>query len=201
MFKKHPLQSIIPTVKIGDDGEVSEIKSEKDKFENQVLTQYSLYAQISEHFLLEIFDKLPNINAQELTTFIQKKLPLTEDLKSVINDGIKEYFDSNYKNSIIKLVPNIESIIRQILRNKGIEPTVRQRDNSIRLKTFGQLLSDPDVKTIFGEDFLVYLKIKYVDPDFQNIRNKIAHGLIKNEEYTKNLSLSIIFTILKLCGV
>jgi len=199
--KKHPLLSMIPITKIGSDGEISEIKKDKDLLEHQVLNQFGIHIQIFESVLLEIFDRLDQLNQDEIINFLKSNLKITDSLKSTIIEGIKKYFKENYSESIRILVLNLEGIIRQIAKNNDLETTIRQADGSIRLKTFGQLLNDPNVKKIFDDDLLLYLKIKYVNPDFQNIRNRLAHGLIRKDEINKKLSLSVIFTILKLCGV
>ena len=199
--KKHPLQGMIPITKIGSAGEISEIKGEKNLLEHQILNQFGIHIQVFESVLLQTFDRLDQLNQDEIISFLKSNLKITGPLKSTIIEGIKKHFKENYSGSIRILILKLEEIIRQIVKNKGFEPTIRQADGSIRLKTFGQLLNDPNVKRIFSDDFLLYLKIKYVNPDFQNIRNRLAHGLIRKDEINKKLSLSVIFTILKLCGV
>ncbi len=199
--KKHPLLGMIPVTNIGSDGEVSEIKKDKGLLEHQVLNQFGIHIQVFESVLLQIFDRLDQLNQDEIINFLNNNLKITNPLKSTIIEGIKKHFKEDYSESVRILVLNLEEIIRQILRNNGFETTFRQADGSIRLKTFGQLLNDSNMKKIFGDDFLLYLKIKYVNPNFQNIRNRLAHGLIRKDEINKKLSLSIIFTILKLCGV
>ncbi|KKL11529.1 hypothetical protein LCGC14_2544900 [marine sediment metagenome] len=48
------------------------------------------------------------------------------------------------------------------------------------------------------EDFLIFLDLFLCGQQFINLRNKVAHGLTKIEEFNENNTVALIFILIKL---
>ena len=111
--------------------------------------------------------------------------------------GLKAHFDGKYVCSVSMVIPQIEELLRNVLRNHGVTPTkYDQRKGGIEQTLLGTLVDE--IEPIVGEDFAEYLRIR-LTVAFANIRNKVCHGWMRVEEFKESLSTALVFVILKLC--
>ncbi|MHA1395953.1 MAG: DUF7380 domain-containing protein [Promethearchaeota archaeon] len=128
-----------------------------------------------------------------------------------IRQGLKHYFDEtkrwietnkepDYTLCIDSLTLKIEGMYRDMHRLSGI-PTFRTINiNNIKItevKTLGILLRENKLN-LFEESEIMLFKYVLVERIGYNLRNKVAHSLMINKDYTfTNINL-IIFIILKI---
>jgi hypothetical protein len=197
--KSAPLQFIIPTKLMGRDGQIESFNNQQEIFEYKVREQYNLKAQISEEAIARIFNLLlqDRLQPTDIFSFITSGRNIDNNMRKIIETGLKAHFDGNYVCSINILVPQIEELIRNVLRTHGITPTkYDQRKGGIEQTLLGTLVDE--IKPIVGENFAEYLRIR-LTVAFANIRNKVCHGWMQVEEFKESLSSALVYVILKLC--
>ena len=60
----------------------------------------------------------------------------------------------------------------------------------------GDILNSPDLTAALGPDFSLHFLALYADPRGMNLRNRVAHGLIKPEAISEHLVGLLIHTLL-----
>jgi len=197
--KKYPLQFIFPTKLMGRDGPIESFNTEQEIFEYKVREEYNLESQISEVVITRILNLLlqERLQPSDIFNFISSGRNIDGNMKKMIEMGLKAHFDKNYVCSVTILIPQIEELLRNVLRRHGITPTkYDQRKGGIEQTLLGTLVDE--IEPIVGEDFAEYLRIR-LTVAFANIRNKVCHGWMLVEEFKESLSVALIFMILKLC--
>lgn len=117
---------------------------------------------------------------------------------SLISPSIYEYF--NQLNYVVKtksipnlilpmdsLVLKIEGLIRDICQSKGVTTFYTKKDKKDRditvEKDLNALLHEEAIKDLFDEDDLLFFKFMLIEKVGYNLRNEIAHGLLRYENY------------------
>ncbi|RVJ64854.1 DUF4209 domain-containing protein, partial [Sinorhizobium meliloti] len=90
--------------------------------------------------------------------------------------------------------------LRRTLRGLG-EPIVRNHPTMPGrqiLLNMGEVLSNTQLQTAFGDDTIHYFRALYVDPRARNLRNVVAHGLTSMSDATSTTCDRLIHTLLVL---
>jgi Domain of unknown function (DUF4209) len=161
-----------------------------------------MYIQIAEirfASALELLENEHKISAESLFEFIKVTGIMADDW-SLLGNGLDAHFAGDFISSIHVLLPQLEVILRQILLKNSI-PIEKNERGAISTKEMGGILSEKEVKKILGAEFTAYLQLKFTDKEGMNIRNEVAHGLMKGEKFNHLLSCSLIYVALQLCAV
>jgi len=124
-----------------------------------------------------------------------------EDRKSIITWGVKEYLNGNHMTAVHLLIPQIENALRVLLEKAGGSILKPARGGGFNLKVLEDLLRDPLLVQVFGEDMVFYFRALLVDPRGWNLRNRVCHGLCDASEFGPSMSDRIIHMLLCLALV
>lgn len=124
-----------------------------------------------------------------------------EDRKSIIGWGVKEYVNGNHMTAIHLLIPQIEKALRVLLEKAGGSVLKPARGGGFNLKVLDDLLRDPLLVQVFGEDIVFYFRALLVDPRGWNLRNRVCHGLCDASEFGSSMSDRVIHVLLCLALV
>ena len=124
-----------------------------------------------------------------------------EGRKSIIGWGVKEYLNGNHMTAVHLLIPQIENALRILLEKVGGSVLKPARGGGFNLKVLDDLLRDPLLVQIFGEDIVFYFRALLVDPRGWNLRNCVCHGLCNTSEFGSHMSDRIIHVLLCLALV
>jgi hypothetical protein len=114
--------------------------------------------------------------------------------KAIIERGLISGFQDDFMTSTHFLIPQIEDSIRFALNNKGVI-TYGIDDKGINKEVnLNNFLTDDDFKpalvNIFnefgenGEDMILNMKVLLTELSFSNLRNDMAHGLMRDSRYS-----------------
>jgi hypothetical protein len=117
--------------------------------------------------------------------------------------NINQLFIPNFVLAIDSLTLKIEGIIRDMCELRGINTFYQTVDskgrNITREKDINMLLRDDEVKGILSADDLIFLQFLFVDKAGWNLRNKVAHTLMREvQEYGLGQMLLLLLAILRL---
>lgn len=124
---------------------------------------------------------------------------LDNDLSLLLLDGFKYFISNEYHAALFILIPQLETFTKRIADKVGI-PVIKKVLEGIQDKTLGDFLLDEDFKNIIGDDLNTYLLWFLADKTGLNLRNKVAHGLIKYKDVQCHIIvgiIEIIFTLIK----
>lgn len=196
--QQSPLSFIFSRKEIERDAPRRTFTEETQIFERKVKRQFNMESEIRELLLHGLFKELfkKKVGSEDILALLKKGKNISENNFKLLEAGIKYHFQTDYVASIHILTPQIEEILRNLLVNHGVIPTKYvPTDEGIEEKLLGGLIKKAN--DILGEDFSEYLEVR-LTPSGANIRHKVCHGWMQFEEFTENLSLVLIYIILKL---
>jgi hypothetical protein len=130
---------------------------------------------------------------------------------SNISPSISDYFrqieiyivnpnSANFILCIDSLVLKIEGIIRDLCEFNEIITSKSDRNNKLtrKEKDINELLREDKLEDILGKDDLLFLKMLLIEKSGYNLRNNIAHALIKSNNYTIYNASLILLAVLRL---
>ena len=124
-----------------------------------------------------------------------------EDRKSIIGLGVKEYLNGNHMTAVHLLIPQIENAVRVLLEKAGGSVLKPARGGGFNLKVLNDLLDDPLLVQVFGEDIVFYFRVLLVDARGWNLRNCVCHGLCSAGEFAPLMSDRVFHVLLCLALV
>ena len=104
----------------------------------------------------------------------------------------------NFSLFIDSLILKIEGILKVIY---SIENEIKEttEEISIQDKSLNKILEDENFNLI-SEDDIFFLRYLLIDKSGLNLRNKVAHSLMKKEEYYLGNANLLLLALLKLCS-
>ncbi|MFN5398887.1 MAG: DUF4209 domain-containing protein, partial [Pseudanabaena sp.] len=97
------------------------------------------------------------------------------------------------------LIPQIENSIRHIMWQRGIITSGLDDSGIQNEHSLNSTLYRTEITSIFDENTLFDLKCILVEHAGSNLRNRMAHGLISDSEFTSPLMSYIWWLTLRLC--
>ena len=105
--------------------------------------------------------------------------------------GFLAGFRWNLAESLSILVPQLENALRHVLDGAGHEITTRDKHGLQNFIQMGVMLSERrcDLVTNLGADVVQELRVLFVDQNGVDLRNQIAHGLMRHEQFFHHASI------------
>ncbi|MEH2401042.1 DUF4209 domain-containing protein [Nostoc sp.] len=101
------------------------------------------------------------------------------------------------------LIPQLENSVRYLLRRQGALPSKIDIDKGIEderdLNTTLFPRNYPQINSIFDEDTLFDLQGLLIERSGSNLRNRMAHGLINDDEFSSPIMSYLWWVTLRLC--
>ena len=99
--------------------------------------------------------------------------------------GFLAGFRWNLAEALSILVPQVENAVRQVLGRAGHEVTKRDKHGLQNFIQMGVMLSErrADLEEILDKDIVHELRVLFVDQNGADLRNQIAHGLMRYEQF------------------
>lgn len=128
--------------------------------------------------------------------------------------GIEYYFDQvrravqdpefqpDFVLTVDSLVPKIEGMIRDLCRLSGgvtVNMTTDNHNRTVqREKDLHSLLYEDVVTNLFDEDDILFFRFLFVEQAGYNLRNRVAHGLTNQSDYTLDRTLLALLVVFRL---
>lgn len=107
-------------------------------------------------------------------------------------------FEGDFRTSIHLLAPQVENMIRQILKHKEIITTHTDPDGIEHENGLSSLLSHEKAREILGDDLWFELQAVFTSSLSTNFRNEVSHGLLDDETSNSRYSIYAWWMILRL---
>lgn len=197
MLREHPLRALLAESHMSHDGRViarrlgmgfGDTNSEEYKA--------TLWAEMVKHYgmkldlivlgkiwpVLEILRLEHRLHAEDFITVASHSPIVPTDRKRLMGQALFAGYDNNFVAALHILVPQIEHMVRWHLKFNDVKTTTLDRDGIENENGLSTLMEIPVVTQIFGEDLAFELKALFCDAFGPNLRNKLAHGLLTDEE-------------------
>ncbi len=202
LSKQHPILYIMPQTLQDDKGRpVAHIGPLAEDLDGHVIRQMSMNMGMSAIFLHQVVEELQKKyqpSVEETTAFLYKSPVFEEGKRTIIEAGLRSYFQQDYIAAIHMLIPQIEAAIRVLLEILGGSTYRKGRHKGLFLKTFDELLRQEMIVQSLQEDVSHYLRVLFTDPRGWNIRNSVCHGITPANSFTPAVADRIFQSLLLL---
>jgi hypothetical protein len=112
--------------------------------------------------------------------------------------GLLEGLKGEWATSLHLLIPQTENLIREAMRECGVETIKVKEDGHHEEMDLNELLFRPELGRLFGAHFISELRSLLVERTGMNLRNKVCHGLMDSDEFEDQSCIYLWWLILKL---
>lgn len=195
-----PTLFLLTTIKVSNGNKVFESKNEEENFDFNVNQNYirNFCSEISIS-LIPLFRKLETEKSLTWNQVFEKiiQTSLVDERKyTILEFGLKKYFERDYISSIHILVPHFEDILRGIFHKLEYPTTSIKKGDTVQEVTFNTFLERDYVKSTLGVDLHKFIQMTMVEQTGLNLRNKVAHGLISEDECNEVNGTLVVFLYL-----
>ena len=136
-----------------------------------------------------------------LIEIIDESEIINEDRKKILINAVKLHNKKEYTASIHLMVLQIEGCMRDFLTTIEIPITTkRKKDNSTIFKGLPEIINYfIDIK-FMDLEFLLFIKYFLFHEFGPQLRDNIAHSLLKSDSFTNFYSLTLLMATLRLCA-
>ena len=198
-LEQTPLMALMPLSIMADDHVAAKVGAVEDdpfgRLHQQTTMGFGLSAiwlRAALHRAIETHDATP-----EHVVAWANRLVLFDDVTFLI-EGVRAWYDGDFIKAVHVLVPQIECGLRSIVAKLGkpvTKPHATIADVSVAIG-MGDILYSEELTQALGPDLTLYFLALYADPRGKNLRNRVAHGLIKPEFVDEHLAQLLIHTLL-----
>jgi hypothetical protein len=115
---------------------------------------------------------------------------------------LEEGYLPNLVLVIDSLTPKLEGMLRDLCRAHDITTTYVHEDGMGRAvsheRSIQHLLNDGDLQTLLGKNDTLFLKYLLVEPSGLNLRHKVAHALMRYEDYDLKWAHLLLVALLRI---
>ncbi len=203
--KEAVLQALFTMTVVDHEGRpVSQIGSIEDDMDGRVVHQLSQNIGFSSVFLRHVIEKLKsdrNLKVDDVIEHLYKSPIFSFDKKGILEVGLKAYFDDGFLVAIHLLIPQVEDVLRNLVKMTGGPIYKVGRHGGLMLKNFEELLRDERVIEVLNSDVTLYFRTLFSDQRGLNVRNNVCHGLSPIETFGPAIADRILHALLVLALV
>ena len=134
----------------------------------------------------------------ELDFLVSNNCIIPEGREKIFKSAVFMIFNEQYYEAIHILAPQIENLFRELARKVGAITSTIENDGSSREKVLSSIFDLPELVDCYDNDILFLFKSLMNEISGANIRNKVAHGLISEEEASSGIYLYFFAVTIKL---
>jgi hypothetical protein len=198
-LQQAPLLAHMPQAIMADDHIAAKVSSVENDSYGRLLQRTSasfalsgIWLQVALERAIETYDAMPEHFASWAN-----RLNLFDDVTFLI-EGVRAWYERDLVKAVHVLVPQIERGLRGIVAKLGkpvTKPHSRVAGVGVAIG-MGDILYSDETTQALGPDLPLYFLALYADPRGRNLRNQVAHGLVKLEAIDGNLVRWLIHTLL-----
>lgn len=192
LLKEHPFSSLFGSTHLSSDGRVVSKRSGLDfsdgesssylqAMDTQVSQQYNIHIGLAaQGNIIPAFQQLISehrIRRQYLISLCSNSSIVPRNRINMWAEGLYFGFEQNFLVSTHLLIPQIENLIRILLKQIPIKTTVLDGEGIEMEKGLSTLLEEEKLSEVLDEDLILEFKILLSNQTGHNMRNDVAHGL------------------------
>lgn len=185
---------------ISNDGRI--IARNKDNSEHDMYQSYFIELQlIVKGIIVPSFQQIlleHRITIDELYLLLNESTILPTNREIIWVEGIFFGFENNFLVSTHLLIPQLENLIRLIMKKNGIKTSTIDKDGIETENGLSTLLKIKNINKFIDENLIFELKALLTEQLGLNLRNGVAHGLCNINEFNSIYSVYLWWFSLKL---
>ena len=194
-----PLLAHIPQSIMADDHVAGAVGSVEDDQHGRLIQQAAFLLRRSDIWLGHAFEQLFATHEVVPEHFVAwANRPRIFRDTSFVLEGVRAWFAGDLVKALFVLVPQAESGLRGIIGQLG-QPVTKAHSAvpgvGVAL-SMGDILYRRELCDALGPDLTLFFQALFADPRGINLRNDVAHGLIKHDQVTEQSVRLLIHTLL-----
>lgn len=121
-----------------------------------------------------------------------------EKREILVANALYQGFEGDFGSAIHLLAPQVENMIRQLLKRKGLVTTHTDQKGIENEMGLSSLVSMNGAREILGDDLWFELQAVFTDSLSTNFRNEVGHGLLDDETSNSLYSVYAWWMVLRL---
>lgn len=198
-----PFLSMMEMIVVNEDGHpAARIGSLDEDPEGRLHKQLHEMMGFAQPFLMQTIAKVKerySPTVEQIIEFLRLSPLFSSDEGPLLRVGLEAYWTEDFVKAIHILVPQVEHILRNFLNLLGI-PTLKTVRNLgiMDAKGMNDILSDERMRQVLTENLWRYLTVIYIDKRGMNLRNDLAHGLLRLDMFNRAVADRVFHTLLAL---
>lgn len=199
---KNSFHSLFPQFLLDEDRTIAKPTSDEENSEIQKISFYRIHFQVNTQALFYLFFKLKEmdvINFNKIKDYISKANYINSYHKTGLVKSIEAFDNKDYFTCLHLAVTLFESILRHRLNIQGLR--IKKYDKTkTEYLLLSELIKDEvwQENNLLSENYTYFINFLLNERGGINLRNKIAHGFVKEEELNEGLSIIVLFSLLHL---
>lgn len=196
-----PLMASITQSVMAERHVAAKVGSVTDDPFGRLIGQSAQSMALSDVWLINALDRAIEVHQLMPGHFVgwMARTGLYDDL-SLLMEGMTAWFDQDFVKAVHVLVPQVEAGLRAIVGKLGKpvtkpHPTIQGVGVAINM---GDMLYSGDITAALGPDLTLHLLALYADPRGFNLRNDVAHGLLRANRMHLSVASRVLHTLLVL---
>jgi hypothetical protein len=140
-----------------------------------------------------------NIRINDILSIVSHSPFIPPEREYLFAKGLYAGLTGDFFTSTHILIPQIENSVRYLMWQRGIITSGLDDSGIQNEHNLNSTLYRPEITSIFDENTLFDLKCLLVEHAGSNLRNRMAHGLINDNEFMSPLMSYIWWLTLRLC--
>lgn len=116
----------------------------------------------------------------------------------LVANALYQGFGWDFRSAIHLLAPQVENIVRQLLKQNGLVTTHTDQDGIENEMGLSSLVNMEQARGILGDDLWFELQAVFTDSLSANLRNEVGHGLLDDDTSNSLYSVYALWMILRL---
>ena len=195
-----PLKHLFTRVTIDGPRQVHRAGSPEESEKAEVFYQYGfnlLFLSLFVDVTFAVFRDEGGLDAATMSDVLQRSPFIDGDTAEVLEVGLERYLSGDFVSAMHVLIPQLEDVLRRMLRLLG-GPTTSIRDGVTLEIYLNQVLDAPEMEHLLGKNTIFYLRYLLVEQLGRNLRNRVAHGLIRKSECDRPTLALVVMSLLRL---
>jgi hypothetical protein len=198
LAKEAPMQFLFSKDLQDNKGrKVAEVGSIEDDLEGNIILGIAEQFPVSSFFLHHVLAygvEKGILTTNTILKFLMQSAIINASRIPIFEKAIEAYLRSDFLVFIHLAIPQFEDAVRYLVELNGGN-VLKYKNNIYNLRTFDDILRDPIVSNVFGDDLQTYLRILFTDARGWNLRNEVCHGLVEIEFFNKQVSDRLIHAL------
>jgi lysyl-tRNA synthetase class 1 len=199
--------TLFPRTIIGHDGLPKAIIGSSDTdLEGRMVEEATQSLMLSPSFFHLGYAKAKErfgFTPQNLAEIVSESYLCSADMAKPLSEGLQAYDAEDYTKVISVIIPQIEAMLRELLKilEIPIRKGNRRHSGFSELKNMNDILADQRVVDVMEEDLLFFLRIVFIDKRGWNLRNEFAHGSLPAEAFNLGTASVVMMAMLTLAMI
>ena len=116
----------------------------------------------------------------------------------LVANALYQGFGWDFRSAIHLLAPQVENIVRQLLKQNGLVTTHTDQDGIENEMGLSSLVNMEQARGILGDDLWFELQAVFTDSLSANLRNEVGHGLLDDDTSNSRYSVYAWWMVLRL---